>query len=328
MANDEAALAAVPTASAEPFAGETARPGVLPQLGYLLKAMRPRQWTKNGIVFLALVFSVGQEYHLSDASTWVPKVLAALAAFACFAMVSSAEYLVNDIKDVEADRAHPTKRRRPIAAGLLPVRTAWAAAAVLAVAGNGAAFALDWHMGLVIFGYTALMLAYTYELKHVVLVDLMVIGAGFVFRAMAGALAIDVPISPWLYVVTALGALFIGINKRRAELELLEAGAGNHRKILDDYTIPMLDQMASIVTGALLIAYGLYTFTAEGLPKNHSMMLTIPFVLYGIFRYLYLVNVKKEGGSPEEVLLRDLPIMATVIAWLTTAGIILLVARG
>jgi len=197
---------------------------------------------------------------------------------------------------------------------------------VLAVAGNAAAFALNWHMGLVILGYSALMIAYTYELKHVVLIDLMVIAAGFVLRAMAGALAIDVPISPWLYVVTALGALFLGINKRRAELELLEAGAGNHRRILEDYTIPLLDQMGSIVTGALLIAYGLYTFTAEGLPANHSMMLTIPFVLYGIFRYLYLVNVKKEGGSPEDVLLKDLPIMLT--AWVATAGVILLFARA
>lgn len=290
--------------------------------------MRPRQWTKNGIVFLALVFSVGQEYHLSEPSSWVPKALEALVAFACFAMVSSAEYLINDIRDVEADRAHPKKRYRPIAAGLLPAQTAWSAAIVLAVAGNAAAFALNWHMGLVILGYSALMLAYTYKLKHIVLIDLMVIGAGFVLRAMAGALAIDVPISPWLYVVTALGALFLGINKRRAELELLEGGAGSHRKILEDYTIPLLDQMGSIVTGALLIAYGLYTFTAEGLPTNHSMMLTIPFVLYGIFRYLYLVNVKKEGGSPEDVLLKDLPIMLTAIAWVATAGGILLFARA
>ena len=145
---------------------------------------------------------------------------------------------------------------------------------------------------------------------------------------MAGALAIDVPISPWLYVVTALGALFLGINKRRAELELLQDEAGNHRRILDEYTLPLLDQMGSTVTAAVLMAYGLYTFTAEGLPKNHSMMLTIPFVLYGIFRYLYLVNVKKEGGSPEEVLLRDIPIMLTLAGWVITAGIVLLVARG
>jgi 4-hydroxybenzoate polyprenyltransferase len=324
MANEKALT---PAGAADRLA-EVPRSGAMPQLGYLIRSMRPRQWTKNGIVFLALVFSVGQEYHLSDPSSWAPKALEVLVAFACFAMVSSAEYLVNDIRDVEADRAHPKKRYRPIAAGLLPVGTAWGAAAVLALVGNAAAFALNWHMGLVILGYCVLMLAYTYELKHVVLIDLMVIASGFVLRAMAGALAIDVPISPWLYVVTALGALFLGINKRRAELDLLEDGAGNHRRILEEYTIPLLDQMGSIVTGALLIAYGLYTFTAEGLPKNHSMMLTIPFVLYGIFRYLYLVNVKKEGGSPEEVLLRDLPIMLTAMAWVTTAGIILLFARA
>jgi 4-hydroxybenzoate polyprenyltransferase len=160
-----------------------------------------------------------------------------------------------------------------------------------------------------------------------VLLDLMVIAAGFVLRAMAGALAIDVPISPWLYVVTALGALFLGINKRRAELELLQDGAGNHRKILDEYTPELLDQMASTVTAATLMAYGLYTFTADGLPENHSMMLTIPFVLYGIFRYLYVVNVKKEGGTPEDVLLKDVPIMLTVIGWVVTAATVLLIAR-
>jgi 4-hydroxybenzoate polyprenyltransferase len=296
-------------------------------IGPLIRAMRPRQWTKNGIVFLAFVFSVGQEYHLDDPDSWVPKLLQALVAFACFCMVSSADYLVNDLRDVEADRAHPKKRNRPIAAGQLSERTAWIAAVALAAVGNAAAFALDWRVGCVILGYTVLMVAYSYYLKHMVILDLFVIASGFVFRAMAGALAIDVPISPWLYVVTALGALFLGINKRRAELELLEGGAGSHRRILDDYTIPMLDQMGSIVTGALVIAYGLYTFTAEGLPENHSMMLTIPFVLYGIFRYLYLVNVKKEGGAPEEVLLKDIPVMLTAIGWVVTAGVILVLAR-
>lgn len=325
MANEEAL--AVANTPIDRLA-EVPRSGAAPQIRYLFRSMRPRQWTKNGIVFLALLFSVGQEYHLSDPSTWIPKVLEALVAFACFAMVSSAEYLVNDIRDIDADRAHPKKRYRPIPAGLLPAQTAWAAAVVLAAVGIGGAFALNWQMGLVILGYAALMLAYSYQLKHIVMIDLMVIAAGFVLRAMAGALAIDVPISPWLYVVAALGALFLGINKRRAELELLEAGAGSHRRILDEYTLPLLDQMGSIVTGALLIAYGLYTFTAEGLPANHSMMLTIPFVLYGIFRYLYLVNVKKEGGSPEEVLLRDVPIMLTAIGWVTTAGAILIFARA
>jgi 4-hydroxybenzoate polyprenyltransferase len=327
MANDEAALSRQ-GASAEWAVAEVRRSDAFSQLRYIVRAIRPRQWTKNGIVFLAFVFSVGQQYHLSEPSTWAPKVLELLVAFACFCAVSSADYLVNDIRDMESDRAHPRKRKRPIAAGLLPVNTAWAAAVVLAVVGNAGAFALNWKMGLVILAYTVLMVAYSYRLKHVVLLDLMVIAAGFVLRAMAGALAIDVPISPWLYVVTALGALFLGINKRRAELELLAEGAGNHRKILDEYTTDLLDQMASTVTAAVLMAYGLYTFTAEGLPENHTMMLTIPFVLYGIFRYLYLVHTKSEGGSPEEVLLRDVPIMLTVAGWVVTAAVVLLVARG
>jgi 4-hydroxybenzoate polyprenyltransferase len=327
MANDEAALAAVPAPLAETPASERPVAGFLPLAGYLIRSMRPRQWTKNGIVFLALIFSVGQQYHLSEPSTWVPKLFDSLVAFAAFSLVSSADYLVNDIRDIDQDRLHPRKSKRPIAAGLLPLRTAWLAAAVLALAGNTIAFVLDWRMGLVVFSYSALMVAYSYWLKHMVLIDLMVIAAGFVLRAMAGALAIGVPISPWLYVVTALGALFLGINKRRAEMELLQDGAGNHRRILDEYTVELLDQMAATVTAATLMAYGLYTFTAEGLPKNHSMMLTIPFVLYGIFRYLYLVNVRKEGGSPEEVLLKDVPLMLCIISWILTAGIVLLVAR-
>jgi 4-hydroxybenzoate polyprenyltransferase len=327
MANDEAAIAArTPPSVAEP-APATRAAGLLPHLRYVIQAMRPRQWTKNGIVFLALVFSVNQEYEVGDPSTWIPKLFEALVAFAIFCIVCSADYLVNDIHDVESDRAHPRKRNRPIAAGLLSVNAAWAWAVGLAFVGTAAAFALDWRVGLVVVAYIVMMLAYTYKLKHVVLIDLMVIAAGFVLRAMAGALAIDVPISPWLYVVTALGALFLGINKRRAELELLQEGAGNHRRILDEYSLDLLDQMNNTVTAAVLMAYGLYTFTAENLPDNHSMMLTIPFVLYGIFRYSYLVQIKKEGGSPEEVLLKDLPIMLTVIGWVVTAGLILLIAR-
>lgn len=327
MANEEAAL----PAAAAPLAGQAAplrrAEGIRPHLGYLLRSMRPRQWTKNGIVFLALVFSLNQEYQLDDPSTWLPKILQALAAFACFALASSGDYLVNDIRDIESDREHPRKRERPIAAGLLPVRAAWAWAGALFATGTAGAFALDWRVGLVVLGYSALMVAYSYHLKHIVLIDLMVIAAGFVLRAMAGALAVDVPISPWLYVVTALGALFLGIQKRRAELELLQAGAANHRRILDEYTHDLLDQMASTVTAATLMAYGLYTFTAAGLPANHSMMLTIPFVLYGIFRYLYLVHAKQEGGSPEDVLLRDLPLLLCIAGWVTTAALVLLIAR-
>jgi len=328
MANEDVARATGQPSLAESTPpAEALRLGSLSQLRYVLKGMRPRQWTKNGIVFLALVFSVNQQYEIGDPGVWIPKVLESLVAFLCFCLVSSADYLVNDIRDVESDRAHPKKRNRPIAAGQLSINTAWTWAVVLALAGNAGAFALDWRVGCVVLAYTTLMVAYSFSLKHMVLLDLMVIAAGFVLRAMAGALAVDVPISPWLYVVTALGALFLGINKRRAELELLQDGAGNHRKILDEYTPELLDQMASTVTAATLMAYGLYTFTADGLPSNHSMMLTIPFVLYGIFRYLYLVNVRKEGGSPEEVLLRDIPIMLTVAGWIITAAAVLLIAR-
>jgi 4-hydroxybenzoate polyprenyltransferase len=327
MANEKAALAAPePVALAGHFPVAPAR-GLVPHLRAVLKAIRPRQWTKNGIVFLALVFAVNQQYEIGDPSTWVPKVLESLVAFVCFCLVAGADYLVNDIRDVESDRMHPRKRHRAIASGQLSINAGWAWAGVLAVTGNAAAFALDWQMGLVVLGYTVMMVAYSFALKHVVLIDLMVIATGFVLRAMAGALAIDVPISPWLYVVTALGALFLGINKRRAELELLQDDAASHRRILDEYSPELLDQMASTVTAATLMAYGLYTFTADGLPENHSMMLTIPFVLYGIFRYLYLVNVRKEGGSPEDVLLRDVPIMLTVVGWVATAAVILLVAR-
>jgi 4-hydroxybenzoate polyprenyltransferase len=328
MAHDEAALAAPTPAAFAERSPERRAAGLLPHLRYVIRAVRPRQWTKNGIVFMALVFSVNQEYRLSDPDAWIPKLLESLLVFACFVLVSSADYLVNDIRDIESDRMHPRKRRRPIAAGLLSVNAAWAWAAALALVGNALAFAvLEWQTGLVVFGYTALMVAYSYVLKHIVLIDLMVIAAGFVLRAMAGALAIDVPVSAWLYVVTALGALFLGINKRRAEIELLQDSAGDHRKILDEYTPELLQQMSSTVTAATLMAYGLYTFTADGLPENHSMMLTIPFVLYGIFRYIYLVDAKKEGGSPEDVLLRDVPIMLTLVGWVAAAAIILLIAR-
>ena len=189
------------------------------------------------------------------------------------------------------------------------------------------AFALDWRAGAVLATYIVLMLAYTFWLKHVVLMDMMVIATGFVLRAMAGAVAIDVPISEWLYVVTALGALFLVIHKRRAELTLLEEGAGNHRPILDEYSPGLLDQMASLVTASTLIAYGLYTFTAENLPDNNAMMLTIPFVLYGLLRYLYLVHQKAEGGSPEEILLRDWPLIIDIGLWLATAATVLVVFR-
>ena len=305
--------------------------GLAAHLHAVVRSMRPRQWTKNLIVFMALLFSIDEDWQVSDPDSWLPLLGWTVITFVLFCLISSADYLVNDIMDRESDRQHPRKRKRPIAAGELSVRAAAVWAAVLAAAAIGTAFALTpwitWHVGATLCGYIVLMLAYTFYLKHVVLMDMMVIGAGFVLRAMAGALAIDVPISPWLYVVTALAALFLVIHKRRAELTLLESDAASHRPILDQYSPALLDQIASLVTASTLISYGLYTFTAENLPDNDAMMLTIPFVLYGLLRYLYLVHQKGAGGSPEEILLSDWPLIIDIGLWLTTAAIVLMVYR-
>jgi 4-hydroxybenzoate polyprenyltransferase len=331
MTEEQRALPRVDAAPASPQAALHVSPGLTAHLRHVLRSMRPRQWTKNLIVYLALFFSIDQEWQLSDPSSWAPLLGWSTITFVLFCLVASAEYLVNDVADRESDRQHPDKRRRPIAAGLLSTRGALAWAGALAALAVGGAFALaaplTWHVGAVVSGYVALMLSYSLLLKHVVLLDMMAIGAGFVLRAMAGALAIDVPISPWLYVVTALGALFLVIHKRRAELTLLESDASTHRPILEEYSHDMLDQMASLVTASTLIAYGLYTFTADNLPENHAMMLTIPFVLYGLLRYLYLVHQKHEGGSPEEVLLRDWPLLLCIALWLVTSVAVLAVYR-
>jgi len=304
---------------------------IVSHLGAVLRSMRPRQWTKNLIVFMALLFSINDRWEVSEPSEWAPLLGWTALTFVLFSLVSSADYLVNDVVDRESDRKHPQKRKRPIAAGQLSVRAALIWAGVLAALALGGGFALaaplTWQVGATLSAYIVLMLAYTFVLKHVVLMDMMVIGAGFILRAMAGAIAIDVPISPWLYVVTALGALFLVISKRRAELTLLESGAAEHRPILQEYSASLLDQIGALVTASTLIAYGLYTFTAENLPENNAMMLTIPFVLYGILRYLYLVHTKEQGGSPEDVLLRDRPLMIDILLWLATAATVLVLFR-
>jgi 4-hydroxybenzoate polyprenyltransferase len=297
------------------------------QLRLILKSMRPRQWTKNGIVFMALIFSVNQEWTPEKVSTWDHLVLQALLTAVAFSLVSGAGYLVNDTRDRESDQMHPRKSRRPIAAGLVSPQVAITAAAVCLAAGTILAFALDWRTGLTVVGYMGLTVVYTLWLKNEVILDVMAIAALFVFRAMGGAFAVDVPISPWLYVVTALGALFLGVTKRRAEVNLLQGDASSHRSTLALYTPALVDQMTSMVTASTVIAYALYTFTAESLPSNHAMMLTIPFVVYGIFRYLFLSLTRNEGGSPEEVLLKDIPMMLTIVGWVATSMVILTAYR-
>lgn len=275
----------------------------------LFKTMRPRQWTKNGFVFGALVF---------DRQLFIPLALErTLAGFLLFCLVSSAVYILNDLMDLESDRQHPQKRHRPLPSGQLSPRLALGAAVTLLLISFGLGGWLSLAFLGVLVAYVLLMLAYSRWIKHIPILDVLTIAAGFVLRVHAGVTLITVErFSPWLYVVTTLLALYLGFGKRRAELALLAENAGAHRKVLDGYTIPLLDQYILIVSGTTIIAYSLYTFSAPNLPPNHTMMLTIPFVLYGIFRYLYLIEVEHSGGAPEEILLSDRPLQVTILFWI------------
>ena len=270
--------------------------------------MRPRQWVKNVIVFFALVFDK-QLFQLEPA-------LRTLAGFALFSLISSAVYIFNDIADIEADRQHPKKKYRPLPSGELSINVARVFGVLLVAIVIPTAYILTPAFSAVLAIYFLMMLAYSSKLKHIPILDVMILATGFVLRVHSGVTLIAVErFSPWLYVITTLGALYLGFGKRRAELELLSDGAGSHRKVLDGYTIPLLDQFITIVSGTTIVAYSLYTFTAENLPDNHTMMLTIPFVIYAIFRYLYLVQISHVTGSPEEVVLTDRPLQIAIILW-------------
>jgi len=279
-------------------------------LSALILTMRPRQWIKNVVLFAALVFD--RQLSINN----LPAVLRTTTGFIVFCLLSGAVYIINDLADLEADRRHPEKRLRPLASGQLPVSIARNAALLLIVLLTPASYLLSPGFALVALAYLFTNLAYSRWIKHMPLLDVLTIALGFVLRVGAGVTLIQVArFSPWLYVVTTLGALYIGFGKRRAELALLADGANAHRRVLDGYTIPLLDQFITIVSGTTIIAYSLYTFSAPNLPDNHIMMLTIPFVLYGVFRYLYLIQVKHGGGAPEEVLLSDRPLQATILLW-------------
>ena len=274
----------------------------------LLKCMRPRQWTKNIIVYAALVFD--QQFFNLEA------FLRTTAGFILFCLISSAVYIFNDLADVESDKQHPVKKNRPIASGKLPLPVAWTAGIALVVVSLPLGYLLSPAFFVVLLVYFLLIVAYSLWLKHFAILDVLVISAGFVLRVHAGVTLITVErFSPWLYVLTTLFALYIGFGKRRSELALLTHGAGAHRKVLDGYTLPLLDQYITIVSGTTIVVYALYTFFAPNVPANHTMMLTIPFVMYGIFRYLYLIQVTHAAGAPEEVLLSDRPLQATVVLW-------------
>lgn len=274
----------------------------------LFKTMRPRQWPKNVFVFAALVF---------DKQLFIPNsFIRTLAGFILFCFISSTVYIFNDLADVEADRQHPEKKHRPIASGSLPLGVAWAAGLLLAMVALILGYLLSPAFAGVLALYFLINLAYSKWLKHVSILDVLIIASGFVLRVGAGVTLIHVErFSPWLYVVMTLLALYLGFGKRRAELALLAQGAGAHRKVLEGYTIPLLDQFILIVSSTTIVAYSLYTFSAPNVPSNHSMMLTIPFVLYAIFRYLYLIQVKHAGGAPEEILLSDRPLQIAMLLW-------------
>jgi 4-hydroxybenzoate polyprenyltransferase len=287
----------------------------------MILALRPRQWAKNVFVFAALVFAG----RLADADSLMRVGL----AFVIFCLLSSSVYLVNDVRDREADRLHPQKRRRPIAAGEILPGLAVAVAVVLAVGALGAAFSLSPQFGQVAAGYVVLNLAYSFGLKRVVILDVMIVATGFLLRALAGALVIDVAISRWLVMCTGLLALFLGFVKRRQEVAAME-GASHTRAILKEYSLPFLDQMISVVTGATVVAYSLYAFSPEVAQKlgTTHLGLTIPFVLFGIFRYLYLVHQRGIGENPTAVVLTDIPLVLDVLLWALAVVVALYVWRG
>ncbi|MCS7207637.1 MAG: decaprenyl-phosphate phosphoribosyltransferase [Dehalococcoidia bacterium] len=289
----------------------------------LVRALRPKQWAKNILVFLPFAFSVHERWSPDQPGEAALLLGQASLTFLLFCLLSSAVYLVNDAVDAPRDRLHPRKRYRPIASGALPVGVAWIAAGLLAVAGVAGSFVLGPGLGGVALIYLASTTAYTFLLKRLVLLDVMALSAGYILRAVAGAVALAAPISPWLYVVTGLGALLIGIGKRRNELALAQGSASHQRPVLGQYTLPLLDQLLAIAATSTLVAYILYTFTAPNAPRNHALMLTIPFVLFGLFRYLYLVYSRNMGEAPEDVLLTDKPILIAVGLWLLTAVVVL-----
>jgi 4-hydroxybenzoate polyprenyltransferase len=311
MASSSPSPAIRPQRAPDPLAPPRSRTALL------IVSLRPEQWTKNLVIFAGAMFGG----RLLD-----PTAMGlALATFVIFCALSGAIYLFNDLADRDADQRHPMKRLRPIASGELPRAFALSAGAVLALAGIAAAIWVRPALGVVAAVYVALLIAYSMVLKHLVIIDALTIAAGFVLRAVAGALAVSVPIGQWLLVCTTLLALFLAFSKRRHELTLLADGAGDHRRILHEYSPYLLDQMIAVVTASTLIGYAVYATSAETAQRlgTSRLGLTIPFVLYGIFRYLYLVHRKRGGGSPAAMLVTDGPLMACVALWAGAVGLLL-----
>jgi 4-hydroxybenzoate polyprenyltransferase len=281
----------------------------------MVQALRPKQWAKNVFVFAAILFSM----NFKNIEMWIQTI----GAFGAFALVSSAGYIYNDARDVEADRKHPTKRRRPIASGRLPMGVAWVEMLGLLVTGLTIAFFINPWLAVVTILYLATTLSYSFYFKHVVILDVMFLSAGFLWRAAAGALAINVTISPWLLTCTAFVSLFFGFNKRRGELSLMEEQAKTTRKILSEYSHDMVVEFQAITTSGTIISYALYCVQGSPTPW---LLITLPIVAYCVFRYIYLVTARNEGGAPDETLFKDIPILAAGALYAATVLAVLVLA--
>ena len=312
----------------------------------LLISLRPKQWTKNGLVLFPLLFAINKWWAPDDFSGMAVLISKSFAACGIFVLLSGGVYLLNDLADIKSDRIHQIKRFRPIASGALPIPLAWLMAFLIIAFTLICSFVITPPFGFTALAYLLLMISYNAKLKHVVLIDVMTIALGFVLRALAGAMAIDgfvlgqieepvglhtkfvldVTVSPWLYICTGMGALFIALSKRRSELSQAGEQSNKQRPVLRAYNISFLDQLIGVVAPATLVSYALYTFSGVGganVPPNNLMMLTVPFVAYGILRYLFLIYRENRGETPEEILIKDRPLFVNVLLWLGTATIIL-----
>lgn len=283
----------------------------------VVKSLRVQQWIKNFFVFAPLIFSQNV-FNL-------PLLIKTIFAFVLFCLLSGAAYILNDIQDLEEDKLHPVKSKRPLASGRLKKNHALIAGVFLLLFGLAGAYLLNVHFFIALLIYAILQIAYSGWLKHVVIIDVFLIATGYLIRVIAGGLAIQIQLSPWLFICTILIALFLALSKRRHELVLLDKNAEIHRPILKEYTPQLLDQMIAVVTASTVISYCLYTVSSETVAKfgTKNLLFTVPFVLYGIFRYLYLVHQKEEGGSPEALIIKDKPLLVDLFLWISTAMLIL-----
>jgi 4-hydroxybenzoate polyprenyltransferase len=289
----------------------------------LIQALRPRQWAKNLLVFLPFVFAINVAWSPHNPAP-VPELwLRAAAVFLAFCALSSGVYLFNDLMDRKSDALHPRKRHRPIASGSLGVLPAVGVMALLVLLGLAVMTYLSLLLGLISLIYLTINLGYSTGIKEIVLLDVIAVASGYVIRAVAGAVAIGVAPSPWLYTATAAGALFIVLGRRYAEVRLAGNDAAAQRSVLADYAGPFIGQLLNIAATAALVSYTLYTVEAENLPDNHTMLLTIPFVVFGLFRYLYLLNTSQDAESPEQLFSRDLPLLVSIIGWTGVSVLVL-----